>query len=148
MGKSDHMQTFNSCTVSFPKRDFFDVLTPDQKKLMDDNTVNITYKKGEIICKHGTFAPHIIFLKKGLVKVYLEGARDNLILKLAVPGSLIGLSSLSNDDTTFHYTASTYLDSEASLIVVLLESLPLVLAEILKMLAYQNKKRLIFCFKI
>ncbi|MCD4769557.1 MAG: Crp/Fnr family transcriptional regulator [Bacteroidales bacterium] len=116
MGKSGHMQTFSSCTVSFPKRDFFDVLTPDQKKLLDDNTVDITYKKGEIICKHGTFAPHIIFLKKGLVKVYLEGAHDNLILKLAVPGSLIGLSSLSDDDSAFHYTASTYLDSEASLI--------------------------------
>lgn len=116
MGKNVHMQTFSSCTVSLTKKDFFDTLTPAQKKLMDDNTIDIKYNKGEIICKHGTFAPYIIFLKKGLAKVYLEGANDNLILKLAAPGSLIGLSSLSDDNSTYHYTVSTYLDTEASLI--------------------------------
>ena len=72
----------NSCTVSNAKCLCFDDLTPEEAELITENSMEVTFKKGETICKHGTIAPHIMYLKEGLAKVYLEGLNDSLILKL------------------------------------------------------------------
>ena len=106
----------NTCTVQNNNISCFGELTAAQKDLMDKNKVTLNYKKGENICKQGSFASHIIFLKTGLVKVYLEGKPKNLILKIAPPDSLIGLPSIYDDNNTFLYSASTYIDSEVELI--------------------------------
>jgi len=76
----------------------------------------VNYKKGEVLCKHGTLAPHIIYLKEGLAKIYLEGINDSLILKIIPPGNLVGLTSILEDNNIFHYSAVTYMDSKAQLI--------------------------------
>jgi len=94
----------------------FDVLTDDQRELINKKQVEVFYKKGEIIAKHGAFASHIIQLDEGLVKVYLEDNNDTLILKIIGPGSLIGLSALSDEGDTFKFTAAAYKDSVARLI--------------------------------
>lgn len=81
------------------KKDFapwFDELTDDQITKVVDNQVNLNYNKGEILGKQGGFASHIIFLSKGLVKIYKEHNDKNLILKIVTPGEFIGLSSLYN----------------------------------------------------
>lgn len=106
----------NTCTVNNGNTSCFDELTESQKEMIDANMVSLHYKKGENICKQGSFASHIIFLKSGLVKVYLEGNPKNLILKIAPPNSLIGLPSIYEGNNTFLYSASTYIDSEVELI--------------------------------
>ncbi|MBU2649386.1 MAG: Crp/Fnr family transcriptional regulator [Bacteroidetes bacterium] len=94
----------------------FDVLTEDQKELLDKKQVEVKFRKGEIIAKHGAFATHVIFLCDGLVKVFLEDNDQTLILKIIGPGSLVGLNALSDDGDTFRYTAAAYQDSVARLI--------------------------------
>lgn len=106
----------NTCTVNNSRIACFSELTDEQQELVEASKVTLRYKKGENICKQGSFASHIIFLKAGLVKVYLEGNPKNLILKITPPNSLIGLPSIYDGNNTFLYSASTYIDSEVELI--------------------------------
>lgn len=107
-----------SCIVENVHNEVFDVLTPEEKSLLEKNTIDIEYKKGEMICKQGTFASHIIFLHEGLVKVFIGGSNKDLILKMIPANHFVGLSSMYDGNNTFIYSASTYVDSTASLIDV------------------------------
>jgi CRP/FNR family transcriptional regulator len=106
----------NTCTVHNNNISCFNELTEEQQQRVEESKVSLKYKKGENICKQGSFASHIIFLKKGLAKVYLEGNPKNLILKITPPESLIGLPSIYEGNNTFLYSASTYIDSEVELV--------------------------------
>ncbi len=106
----------NTCVVRTPEDTCFELLTDDEKKLVDDNTVEVYYKKGEIICKQGSFASKIIFLSEGLVKVYLEGSPKNLVLSITPKNNLVGLPSIYEGNNTFLYSVSSYVDSWAKLI--------------------------------
>lgn len=106
----------NSCVVRTPEGTCFDLLTDDEKKMVDDNMVEVHYKTGEIICKQGSFASKIIFLSEGLVKVYLEGSPKNLILTITPKNNLVGLPSIFEGNNTFLYSVSPYVDSWAKLI--------------------------------
>ena len=106
-----------SCLVENHHSACFDVLTDEEKDLLTRNTVDIRYKKGEMIAKQGSFASHVIYLTGGLVKVYIEGRKD-LVLKIIPPDHFIGLSSIYDGNSSFIYSAAPYIDSEASLIDV------------------------------
>jgi CRP/FNR family transcriptional regulator len=125
----------NSCTVIYNKNSCFDELTKDELDLIEENKISLNYKKGEIISKQGSFASHIIYLKKGLAKVYIEGKSKNLVLKITSPGNLIGLPCLFDGNNTFLYSASTYVDSEVELIDI----------QLFKKIILQNPK---FAFRI
>ncbi len=107
-----------SCIVENIQSECFTVLTDEEKDLLNKNTIDIEYKKGEVIAKQGSFASHIIFLQKGLVKVYIGGQSKDLILKMIPENHFIGLSSIYEGNNAFIYSASTYVDSIASLIDV------------------------------
>jgi CRP/FNR family transcriptional regulator len=92
------------------------MLTKEEHDLIDKNSINVRYKKGEVICKHSTIAPHVILLKEGLAKIYLEGLNDSLILKIITSGNIIGLTSIYEGNNVFQYSSMAYLDSTAVLI--------------------------------
>lgn len=108
--------TAPSCVVNNHHISCFDVLSEEEKQIIENHKVDIKYKKGEVIAKQGSFASHVIFLKEGLVKVFLEGNPKDLILKIIPSNRLITLSSIYEGNNTFLYSAATYLDSTASLI--------------------------------
>ena len=105
-----------SCTVGATNCNCFDHLTEEQNKLVEQNQVTVAYRKGEIIAKQGTFTTHILFICEGLAKVYYEDNNKILILRIAAPGSLIGLTSIPISQNTFQYTASAYVDTTVKLI--------------------------------
>ncbi|MBN2175813.1 MAG: Crp/Fnr family transcriptional regulator [Bacteroidales bacterium] len=119
-----------SCVVENQHINCFDQLTDEEKKIIAEHTVNIKYKKGEIIAKQGSFASHVILLNEGLVKIYLEGNPKDLIIKIIPSNHLITLSSIYEGNNTFIYSAATYLDTTASLID----------ADIFKQLIRKNSK--------
>jgi CRP/FNR family transcriptional regulator, polysaccharide utilization system transcription regulator len=92
------------------------LLTPEEKELVDTRSVLVNYKKGEMICKQGSFASHIMYLEKGLVKIYLEGNPKDLILTITPQKNLMGLQALYEGNNTFLYSISTYTDSAVRLI--------------------------------
>lgn len=96
--------------------DCFSDLTEKQLNEILKNKVNIKYKKKEIVAKQGSFASHIIYIKHGFLKLYIEsetGDKD-LIINIFGKNKLIGLSSLF-DSNTYNYSISTLVPSELCL---------------------------------
>ena len=107
-----------SCTVVNINKSCFDFLTEEEKELVEQKQVTVEYKKGEIIAKQGTFTTHILVISEGLAKVYYEENNKSLILRIAAPGSLIGLTSLPLNQNVFQYTASAYINTTVKLIEI------------------------------
>lgn len=109
-------QVINSCTVGKNLLCCFDQLSQEQLATIDANSVEVTYSKGETICKQGTFASHIMVVKEGLAKIYLEGKGEILILKILPAVNIIGLTSLIEGNNVFQYSAQAYMDTTVKLI--------------------------------
>ena len=107
----------NSCSVSDTAGfNCFEKLSKEEKLLIEKNQVEIKFKKGEIICKQGTFAANVMFVCEGLAKIFVEGPNGSLILKIIPTGNFIGLSSLFEGNVIFQYSAPAYQDSIIKLI--------------------------------
>ncbi|MCK5847556.1 MAG: Crp/Fnr family transcriptional regulator [Bacteroidales bacterium] len=104
-----------TCVVSTPHINIFEYLTKEEAELLNINQRNVKFKKGEILAKQGSFASHVIFLRSGLAKVYLEGDQKDLILKIVTNNHFVSLSSVFDGNDSFIYSVSTYVDSEATL---------------------------------
>lgn len=103
---------FTGCTINSLHCACLEKLNEDEKRLLEAKSVIIHYKKGEMICKQGSFAPHILHIEKGLAKVFLEDGDNSLVLKVIPPGNLLGLTSLGDSINTFQYSAKAYMDTE------------------------------------
>jgi CRP-like cAMP-binding protein len=116
--KSDRMpNTGPETCVSFVyELSCFDLLTAEEKELINTSSVLVNYKKGEMVCKQGSFASHIMYLEKGLVKIYLEGNPKDLILTITPQKNLMGLQALYEGNNTFLYSVSTYTESAVRMI--------------------------------
>lgn len=108
--------SFNSCTVNYNTYNCFEKLNDEELKLLEQNKLQVSYKKGENICKQGSFASHIMYICSGLVKIYMENEHDSLILKILPENKMIGLSSLYDSNNVFQYSAQAYQDSVINLI--------------------------------
>lgn len=105
-----------SCKVCTNKSSCFQKLSIPELELVDKNRLEVVYNKGETIIKQGSFANSILFLKKGLLKIFIEGKNNkNLIINIVPEGNLIGLPSLFGDPI-FHYSAIAYEESTVCLI--------------------------------
>jgi len=103
---------FSACTLNFHECKCFDQLTPEQKDFLDANSVKIRYKKGEIICKQGGFVSHVMYMEKGLAKVFLENGTNSLVLRITPDRNFLGLAAVSEEYAYFPYSALAYIDSE------------------------------------
>lgn len=75
---------------------------------------NVRYKKKENIVKQNSHSAHIIYVKSGLVKLFTERRNDkNIILRIAPPGSFLGLTQLHS--STFDFSAVALRDCEICL---------------------------------
>lgn len=90
-------------------------LTIDQAKILNNHRAEVTFKKGEVLCKQGGIASHVMFVREGLVKVYLEQGKKNLILRIKSGGTYVGLSSMFGK-SVFNYSASAFMDTKVCMI--------------------------------
>lgn len=114
--KNQISDKINTCTVGLNKRDCFKILNKEERKLIDENTVEINFGAGEIICKQGTFATHVMYVCSGLLKVYMKDNNEQLILKIVPDGNLVGLNSLFSGNNIFLYSIKAYVPSTVKLI--------------------------------
>ncbi len=103
---------FTGCTVSMKGCKCFDKLTAEEQILLDSKSVVIRYKKGEVVCKKGSFASHVMFLEQGLAKVFIDDGVNTLVLKIVPTGTLFGLTSLGDENNTFQYSVMAYVESD------------------------------------
>jgi len=108
----------STCTIPEVNLPIFENLSPEEFDLLAQNTLKVKYKKGETIFKQGTYAAHIVYIKTGLAKAYIEGFSEILVLKIATPGAYLALSTVSDETKVFPYSAKTYVDTEVLLISI------------------------------
>ena len=108
----DESQRFSGCTLSFHQNRCFEKLTGEQSDFLNTNSVTIKYRKGEMICKQGGFVSHVMYMEKGLAKVFLENGTNTLVLRIIPDGNFMGLAAVSEVHATFPYSAKAYMDSE------------------------------------
>jgi CRP/FNR family transcriptional regulator len=97
----------------FEKTKIFASLNNDELKYLDGYRCVVSFKKGEIIFKQGMPATHVIVLREGLVKAYLEGSYNkNLIVGIIEPWNVIADPGIYKDSLN-HYTLATITDCTA-----------------------------------
>ncbi|HQO50288.1 MAG TPA: Crp/Fnr family transcriptional regulator [Bacteroidales bacterium] len=108
----------NSCSIGSNSMECLKLLSESELKFLTDQMVDVYYQKGEMICKQGTFASHVMIIQEGLVKSFLEWNGENLILQIFAPVNIIGLSTLFEGNTVFQHSVQAYIDSKVSLIEI------------------------------
>ena len=99
------------CSYCQHKSECFEQLNAEELLFANNSKVQLRYKKGETITKQGSFVTHVIYVRKGLVKVYKEHNRENNVIYDVLPaGSLIGLSNLYFSET-FQYSIAALTDT-------------------------------------
>ena len=86
------------CDQCSMREEHFNALAKHELESIDDNRTELVYKKGEILYKQGAFISNLIFIRSGLVKLYVENNNSTSILFLKTGGSFIGLPSLYGDE--------------------------------------------------
>ena len=99
-----------SCIRCPYKWKYLNLLKTDDINAIQQNCLIINFKKGETICKQGTDVTHALYLAKGMVKLYIEGGKKDLILKLIKAGSYIDLQTLFGD-LIYRYSVAAVEDS-------------------------------------
>ncbi len=105
------VKCFNCSCMSGP----FKELTKEQMAKVDKNRTELTYAKGETICKQGAFISNMLFIKKGLVKFYLETKPNPTVISVEKNGYFIGLQSLF-ENNVFQYSVEALEDTEVCLV--------------------------------
>lgn len=102
----------NNCDLCPNRSSCFNDLSINELKSISKNKVTILFKKGETMLKQNAFASHIYFIKKGLVKIFLEGKDKSLIIEIAGKGAMVGVTSL-NYNKVYNFSVAAIKDVEA-----------------------------------
>lgn len=108
-------------TTSHPEErrtgpDCFHLISREEFETLHRKQKELRYERGEHIFKQGAFAPHVLFIQTGLVKVYLHtGARKHLNLWIARSGDFLAFSTIFGKET-YPYSAVALKDSELMMI--------------------------------
>jgi CRP/FNR family transcriptional regulator len=81
---------------------------------VDDTRVELSFKKGELLNKQGMLMSHIIYVRKGFVKLYMESDDDLTILNIAKPGTFLGIQALYGQPVS-PFSAVALTDTEVCL---------------------------------
>lgn len=94
----------------------FKDLGEDDLALLNNRKTQIEYLKGDTIFKQGAFATHVLYVSKGIVRVYLQTSRDKHInIWLARSGDFLAFPAVFGDDK-YHYSATALVDSVVCMI--------------------------------
>jgi len=106
----------NNCKECSRSSKCFQYLYPDELDFINSSKTQITYFKGETLFKQGAFAPYVLFVVEGLVKMFLQmGINRQLNLSLAKQGEFMSFSSVF-DETIYNYSAVAIKDSTICMI--------------------------------
>jgi CRP/FNR family transcriptional regulator len=91
--------------------DCFQSLDSKELGFLNKHKTQITYLRGETIFKQGAFAPHVLHVNKGLIRIYLQtGSSRQINIRIAKQGDFIVFSSIF-DENIYTYSAVALKDS-------------------------------------
>lgn len=92
---------------------------------LQEHKTRVQYLRGENIFKQGAFAPYVIYVVEGFVKVYLQTGFDKQInISIAKPGDFLAFSSIFGESV---HTYSTQALTNAEICMIEKESLKQIL---------------------
>ncbi len=107
----------HSCAIGSSSASCMELLNSQELELLDSKMVEVSYRKGEIICKQGAPATQLMIVREGLVKIYMESnTGENLVLHIMPEMNIIGLSSLFEGNNTYQFSAQAYLDTRIQVV--------------------------------
>jgi len=89
----------------------FQKLTDEQLFRVDEHRVELSFKKGELLCKQGSLMSHVIYVRKGFVKLFMENAGETVIIGIAQPYSFVGIQALYGSPV-FPFSVEALTDAE------------------------------------
>jgi CRP/FNR family transcriptional regulator len=96
--------------------DCFQLISREDLASLSENRTQLSYLKGETVFKQGAFAPHVLFIQSGLVRVYLQTGRNRVQnLWISRSGDFLAFSALFGE-RTYSYSAVAMKDSELLMI--------------------------------
>lgn len=97
--------------------DCFQLLSPEEGERIRAGKTQVLFRKGDMLTKQAAFSSYILFLLKGICKVYLEGADNRSFnINLTGPGEFLGLDTLYNTQATFAFSTMALSECQAFLI--------------------------------
>ncbi len=94
----------------------FGQMFPEDLKILEVHKTKINYLKGENIFKQGAFAPYVIYILSGLVKVYVQTGYDKQInIGIAQKGEFLAFSSVFGEKV-HSYSTQAITDAEVCMI--------------------------------
>ncbi len=94
----------------------FHELYENEFESIRDKKKQLTYLQGENLFKQGAFAPYVMYIIDGLVKVYLQTGYDKQInLRIAKKGDFLAFSSVFGENI-YQYSALALKDSTICMI--------------------------------
>jgi CRP/FNR family transcriptional regulator, polysaccharide utilization system transcription regulator len=94
----------------------FKDLLVDEQEFLQHRKKQISYFSGENIFKQGAFAPYVMLILKGLVKVYLQtGYGKQINLRIAKAGEFLAFSSVFGEEV-YTYSSLAITDAEICMI--------------------------------
>ena len=106
-----------NCKDCLCRSGIFNYLTKSELEKASENKFQVKYKAGEIIFKKGTRSTHSVSFTHGMAKVFDQGNRGEIIVRLIKPTEFISGYGLLFDKT-HHYTVSAITDASACFIDV------------------------------
>ncbi len=98
----NNIELISGCFSNLPQEDI---------DFLNESKIQVSYLKGETIFKQGAFAPHVLFVNKGLAMVYLQvGKSKQINIHIARQGDYIAFSSVFGK-RTYQYSAVSLSDS-------------------------------------
>lgn len=97
------MQKCNDCQIKCAAASS---LRPDQMEVMENNSIEVHFKKGDNIFRQGALSLNVAFLKSGIAKIHMLGPAREKILRIVKAPSYVGLpTSLGVKINQFSATA-------------------------------------------
>lgn len=91
-------------------------LTDSEEEFLMHKKKQLLYLKGENIFKQGAFAPYVMYVQAGLIKVYLQtGYNKQINIRIARSGDFLAFSSVFGEDI-YTYSAVAIKDAEICMI--------------------------------
>jgi len=83
---------------------------------LDTKTTQLTYFQGENLFKQGAFAPYVLYVIDGMVKIYLQTGYDKqLNIRLAISGDFLAFSAVFGS-SIYNYSSQALTDTTVYMI--------------------------------
>lgn len=105
------------CSICIFKSPATKLLTVDEIIQLEQNCAVAELNPGDIIFKQGMFSSNIVYLRKGIVKLHIEGPHKEQIIKITKGPTYLGIPT-TFDEKYYRYSATTVEETSACFIEI------------------------------